>query len=187
MPREAAGYKGRNLHIGEEKSFDYFFRQYYAALVFFANSIIHNHEESKDIVQDCFIKLWDSESINERFETVKSFLYTSVRNACIDFIRKKQVREKARLQLIKNNIEEDFEYFDEVAFAEMMRQVFEHIEELPKTMQRVLRMHYLQGKKYKEIADGLETSPDAIRKQKERAIKIIRQKLLLLFNIFLLF
>lgn len=171
--------------MGEGKSFEFFFRQYYTLLSFFANSILQNEEEAKDIVQDCFVKLWDTQTINERSETVKSFLYTSVRNKCVDLLRKKKVIEKSKLQVIKNN-ENDFEYFDEVAFAEMMSNVINHIELLPSKMQQVIKLYYLGEKSYKEIADNLGTTPETVRNQKGKALKIIRKKLLFLLAIILL-
>jgi RNA polymerase sigma-70 factor (family 1) len=162
--------------MGKEKTFDCFFRQYYAALCFFAQSIIHNEEDAKDIVQDCFIKLWDDAAITEKAASVKSFLYTMVRNRCIDYVRKKKVITKAATQLQTN--EEDLEYFDELAFAEMVRQVLDHIEELPANMSTILKKYYLLGKRHKEIANELSITPDAVRMQKIRAIKLLKQKLL---------
>ena len=171
--------------MGEGKSFEFFFRQYYTPLSFFANSILRNEEEAKDIVQDCFVKLWDSQTINDRSETVKSFLYTAVRNKCVDLLRKKKVIQKSKLQVINNN-ENDFEYFDEVAFADMMGQVVNHIEMLPPKMQQVIKLYYLEEKGYKEIADTLGTSPETVRNQKGKALKIIRKKLLFLLAIIML-
>ena len=171
--------------MGEGNSFEFFFRQYYTSLCFFANSILHNEEEAKDIVQDSFVKLWDSQTINERAETVKSFLYTSVRNKCVDVLRKKKVIQKAKLQLVKND-GNDFEYFDEVAFAEMLAQVVNHIEMLPPKMQQVIKLFYFEDKNYKEIADTLGTSPETVRNQKGKALKIIRKNLAILLTIILL-
>jgi RNA polymerase sigma-70 factor (family 1) len=172
------------VKMGEDKAFDFFFRQYYTSLCFFANSILHNEDVAKDLVQDCFVKLWNSQTIKERADTVQSFLYTAVRNKCLDFLRKKKVMKKAELQLIKNSSNLDFEYFDEVAFAEMIRQIVDHIEELPSRMRQVFKLYYMEGKKYKQIACELNSSPEAVRKQKTRALKIIREKFLSLLNLF---
>ncbi len=174
----------RVFNMGEGETFDFFFRKYYTSLCFFANSILHDEDEAKDLVQDCYIKLWNSHTITERTNTVKSFLYTSVRNKCLDFLRKKKVIKAAEIQLIKAGNDSDFEYFDEVAFAEMVRQIVGHIEELPSTMQRVFKLYYIEGKKYKEIAEQLHSSPEAVRKQKTRALTIIRQKLLCFLTLF---
>lgn len=173
--------KNNVVGLGKEKTFDYFFRHYYSALCFFAHSIIHNEEDARDIVQDCFIKLWDDTTITEKTDTVKSFLYTIVRNRCIDYARKKNVITKAASHL--QHYEEHFEYFDELAFAEMIRQVLNHIEELPANMSTILKEHYLKGKKYKEIAKKLSTTPNAVQLQKARAIKLLKQKLLLFITL----
>ena len=174
------------VKMGEDKAFDFFFRQYYTTLCYFATSILHNEEEAKDIVQDCFVKLWDSHTINERSETVKSFLYTAVRNKCVDVLRKKKVIQKAKLQIAKSG-DDNFEFFDEVAFAEMIREVFGNIEMLPPKMQQVIKLYYFEEKNYKEIASTLGTSPETVRNQKGKALKIIRKKLPFLLPIILLY
>ena len=184
MPNSKQTYKATHVvSMDEEKSFDFFFRQYYTSLCFFANSVLHDEEAAKDVVQDCYVKLWNRHIIKERDSSVKSFLYIIVRNKSLDLLRKKKVMIKAELQL-KNNNNSDSEYFDEVAFAEMIREIFEHIERLPATMQKVFKLYYIEGKKYKQIANELNSSSEAVRKQKTRALKIIRQKLLLLLNFF---
>ncbi|MGN6352963.1 MAG: sigma-70 family RNA polymerase sigma factor, partial [Parafilimonas sp.] len=141
-------------------------------------------EDAKDIVQDCFIKLWDDAVIRDKTESVKSLLYTMVRNRCIDYLRQQKVRTKAATHLQPD--ETDDLYFDELAFAEMLRQVLEHLEDLPTNMGTVLKQYYLQGKKLKEIAKELSTTPDAVRMQKTRALKLLKQKFSLLFLITLL-
>lgn len=98
--------KDNVINIGIEQNFDYFFRQYYVALCFFANSIIHNDEDAKDIVQDCFVKLWNNDIVNEKVGNVKSFLYTMVRNRCIDYTRKQKTITKTKSIPLKS--EEEF-------------------------------------------------------------------------------
>ena len=162
------------LGMGEEKAFDYFFRQYYSALSYFANNIIGDEEEARDIVQDTFIKLWNSQTISERSETVKSFLYTTARNKCVDVLRKRKTTENAQRELTERNPDPDC--FDETAFAEMMRLLNDHLAELPLKVQQIIKLYYVDGKKYHEIASEVESTPEAVRKQKERALKILRRK-----------
>lgn len=191
MPRSKKTYeslqdsKAHVVLIGKEQTFDYFFRQYYAALCFFAQSIIHNKEDAKDIVQDCFIKLWNDESIIKNANSIKSFLYSMVRNRCIDYTRKKEVITRATSYL--QNTEGGIEYFDELAFAEMMRELIDQIDALPGNMSTVLKQYYLQGKKHKEIAKKLSTTPNAVKLQKSRAIKLLRQKLLFFISLLFIF
>ncbi len=167
------------VSIGKENTFDHFFRKYYAELCFFAQSIIHNEEEAKDIVQDCFIKLWDTGDVTGKTGNVKSFLFTIVRNNCINYLRKKKVVAKASLYLQNN--EEQEEYFDELAFAEMVRLVLGHMEELPSRARAILTEYFLKGKRHKQIGAELSMSENAVQIQKNRAIKFLKQKLLFFF------
>jgi len=189
MPRSKKTYeslqegKADVVFIGKEQSFDYFFRQHYTGLCFFAVSIIHNEEDAKDIVQDCFIKLWDDDSIIEKANSIKSFLYTMVHNRCVDYIRKQKVRTKAATHLLNN--QENLEYFDELAFTEMMREIMSAVEELPANMRNILKAYFFEEKKHREIAEALSTSPNAVQLQKAKAIKLLKQKLLVLVLIVL--
>ncbi len=170
--------EGSINHLLDEKNkFDFFFRTYYAALCFFANSIIDDEDGAKDIVQNCFEKLWNRRvSLVEQSDTTKTFLYSMVRNECIDSLRKRKVVIKAYKE-IKRSREMEPDYIDEITFAETVRLVFDHISALPQRTQDVCKLYYLEGKKYKEIAKDLGTSPEAIRKIKTRALEVIRKKL----------
>ncbi|WP_410524467.1 sigma factor [Prevotella sp. AM34-19LB] len=64
---------------------DLIFQQYYRPLCLYATHYLHDIDEAEDMVQDCFVKLI-SRSIMP--ENIKAFLYTSVRNACIDRMRR---------------------------------------------------------------------------------------------------
>lgn len=63
-----------------EKSFE----QYYRPLCIYAMHYLHGDvDRAEDVVQDCFVKLWQKEADND-----KAFLFTAVRNACIDLLRR---------------------------------------------------------------------------------------------------
>lgn len=171
------------LEKGKKEAFAFFFQEYYTALCFFANNILHNEDEAKDIVQDSFVKLWNTRNANYQSETLKSFLYTIVRNGCLNTLKKRKVVMKAEQELKKGGGLSDIEQFDEITHAELIRQVFGVIDVLPAQMQKVFKLYYMQGKNYKEIATTLNTSSETVRKQRTTALKIIRQKLLSVFII----
>ena len=175
------------LQKDKENTFAFFFKEYYTALCFFANNILHNEDEAKDIVQDSFVKLWNTRNANYQSETVKSFLYTIVRNRCLNVLKRRKVMMKAEQELKESGAFSDHDQFDEITHAEIVRQVFGAIDVLPTQMQKVFRLYYMEGKNYKEIASTLHTSSETVRKQKSIALKIIRQKLLSLQSIILFF
>ena len=49
-----------SLSSGNREAFEYVFKKYYQRLVSFAGRYIQNEDIVEDIVQDCFIKIWDA-------------------------------------------------------------------------------------------------------------------------------
>ncbi len=168
---------------GEEKAFDFFFRKYYPALCFFAQRYINDTELARDLVQECFIKLWEKHNTIKNPGAIKSFLYTSVRNQCIDHLR----RQKTAAARMAGNFEipkqwEDTE-INEVVYVETLRNVHEAIYQLPTRMQEVFKRYYLEHKKLEEIAAELNITARTARNHKDRALIFLRKKLNLLLLI----
>ena len=77
--------------MGEVELFNQLFRQYYQPLLFFAMQYIADEEECHDIVNGVFEEVWRHiDQIDH--STAKSFLYASVRNRCIDYVRRMKLR-----------------------------------------------------------------------------------------------
>jgi len=167
----------RALQQGEERSFDLLFRKYYAPLCLFANSYLHQEDEAKDLVQDCFIRLWENHSLADQHGSIQSFLYTVVRNKCIDILRQKKTLAGTQETLRGLTPEWEAEEFCEVTRAETIRRIHSAIESLPAKMQRIFRMYYLEGKKYAEIAGILGIHYDTVRQQKARALELLKGRL----------
>ena len=73
---------------GEEKAFDQLFRNYYPSLTLFAFKLIDNLREAEDIVQDCFVSLWELRHELDHINSIKSYLYTSIRYRCSNYLKK---------------------------------------------------------------------------------------------------
>lgn len=76
---------------GKPKAFEMVFDKHYAALCYFANSFVGDWDESEDIVAAVFIKLWELKDSFPNLRAVKSFLYVSVKNACLNHIRRGRI------------------------------------------------------------------------------------------------
>ena len=92
------------------KGIDLTFQQYYRPLCLYALHYLHDVDEAEDIVQDCFVRMLETERRDAASsapklslsnpQNQKSFLYTSVRNACVDQLRRKILSCKMFLLLI---------------------------------------------------------------------------------------
>ena len=177
-----------SFQTGEEEAFDLYFLKYFSTLCFFAGNYLKNEEEAKDIVQESFIKLWNRRAAIKNSPAIKSYLYTIVRNDCIDKLNAKKKEGLLIDSVAYQQDEWETENISEVIHAELIGSIHNLINELPEKMQQVFKLYYLSGKNYSEIATELHTTPETVRKQKSRALVLLKEKLptvLLLFFYFL--
>lgn len=171
--------KDQEIALGNEQAFQAVFRQHYQALCYFASSMVLDRQEAEDLVQETFSRLWHKRSDFQTAANVKAFLYISVKNACLNFIKHKQrqhSREEAFSYLHETHADNAFDPV--LVETEIIQALYEEIEQLPTKCRRVFKMSYLEGKKNEEIAEALHISYNTVRTQKLRAIKLIRASLL---------
>ena len=77
-------------NVMEQGKFDVLFNQYYERLVLFAESYVGDLETAEDMVQDVFLSLLSRSDFNE-VEYSRSYLYSCVKNGCVDYLRKLKV------------------------------------------------------------------------------------------------
>lgn len=152
------------------------FQSYYSALCQFAGKYLHDCDEAKDLVSDLFTKL-----LSERKElnpelNIKSFLYTSVHNACINYLQKKnrQLEGNKELQYLQKD---EGNYFREVLDSEVVQQIYEEIEALPEQCRAVFKLLYIDGLSYEEAAKKMGITERTARNQKSLAVKKLKRKI----------
>jgi RNA polymerase sigma-70 factor (ECF subfamily) len=108
---------------------------------------------------------------------VKAYLYRLVRNAAIDYLRRKK-RERAHQKEVVylNEISEESIIAFEIE-AKTHHNIYEAIEKLPPRMGRVFRMFYFQRKSLPQIATELQLSVNTVRNQKTQALLFLRKSL----------
>ena len=156
-------------------SFEKIFREYYPVLLPFVERHVGERELAKDLVQDVFLKLYKSYPYFSSEVNIKSWLYTSSRNAALDYLRHLKVRDNNKLLMA-----EAMMYaadVDEVISEELTRKIHEAIDSLPLQCCQIVRMHIIDGKKYTEISAELGISINTIKTQIFRGYKKLRELL----------
>ncbi len=88
------------LKQGDSEAYASFFNTFYAPLCYFATQLVRDKPAAEDIVKDTFIKLWQKHTDFESPQNVKAFLYITVRNASLNFLRHLAVRESTQKELL---------------------------------------------------------------------------------------
>ncbi|MVZ65797.1 sigma-70 family RNA polymerase sigma factor [Sphingobacterium sp. DK4209] len=153
------------------------FDQYFISLVEFSWHFVKCHDTALDIVQDTFVKILDKNiALPDHENAVKSYLYTAVRNASLNYTRHLKISEAYNLE---NPIQEvsDEDVLDAIISAEALNKLYTAIQSLPKGCQEVCRLTYLEGKSNSEVAELCGVSINTIKTQKKRSLELLRGRL----------
>lgn len=163
----------RELKEGKEVAFDYLFRTRYKNLCRFAATFVVQFDVAEDIVQDIFEKIWKKNTQIDESESIDSYLFVAVRNACFTFLKNK--REHVDLEEVKQNLKISEEVV-EFETSELNR-LWREIEKLPLQCKVIFKLVVLEEKKYKDVADSLGISVNTVKTQMKIAYKTLREKL----------
>ena len=157
------------------QSFEKLFKDNYSKAYYLALRILHDDEASKDVVSDAFELVWRKLK-HEEVDNVSSYLLKTVRSACLDYIRKQDIRSKF-VQASMRDIETKtpiFETWD--IHEEKIQAIMDTLEELTPRTQQIVRLCYVERKKYREVAMELGISESAVKKHIMQALSYMRQK-----------
>ncbi|MBI4418006.1 MAG: RNA polymerase sigma-70 factor [Ignavibacteriales bacterium] len=159
-------------------AFDALFCAYHARLCSFSYAIVKSSETAKEIVQTLFQKLWEDAGNLQIKTSVKAYLYQSVRNLSIDYLRQQRSRrtyiadeEAGPEPASPENLEEL------IHNKQLVSVVQESVEKLPERCKLIFRMYWEEGLSRREIAAVLNLSPKTVETQMGRALKALRKHL----------
>lgn len=163
---------------GEPEAFDYLFKLHYRPLVYYGNQLTGNEQEAEDIVVEVFVKLLRKRNDFDNLQDIKSFLFTSVRNACYDHLRYLQRHETSHkdYSYLKGNQETIDD--QEMIKAKVLQTIYHEIENLPAQCQKVFKYVFIHGLSTEQIAAEMNISPQTVLNQKTRALQLLRMSLL---------
>jgi len=158
--------------MSANSDFEQAYRQYYEQLYWFAYQYIADEDECHDVVNGAYEDLWRN-VLNVDFDTVRQYLYTSVRNKSIDLLRRKakHLRFIEYAELTSQRFVDEKRYEQQEYNSYIINKVMSNLS--PKT-RHVLTKCYIEGKKYKEVAEELGVSTEAVKKHMISALKTIK-------------
>jgi RNA polymerase sigma-70 factor, ECF subfamily len=168
---------------GDEQAFELIFQNYYERVVGFCLQFIPDSDESKNIAQQAFIKLWLNRSDVQTVNGIRAFLYTAAKTECLNFMRHKKYiigHQKNVLQekekRMNQEILESFQ-FDRLEYMELEEMIQTAIEKLPEKCRQVFEKSRFENKKNQEIADELGIAVKSVEGNITRALKFLRKEL----------
>lgn len=163
------------LKKGNERAFDFVFRQYYKVLSQFSYSFVKEQIAAESIVQDVFIKLWERREVLGDISNLQSYLLGMVKNQSIDFLRQEKSNSRKYLNLkvaeSANTTEE------QVSINEFEEKLLKSIMKLPDRCREAIEMSRFEGLPNKEIARQMQISVKGVEALIGRSLKLLRVEL----------
>ena len=170
-----------DIREGKENAFAHVFKLYYGALLNYAGRILRDTELANDLVQETFCRFYENRQKLNVSISLKSYLYKSVYNACLDVIKHRKVEaEYLNRELL------DF-YFSKVIQTpeaelalqneELREAVQEAIDKLPERCREIFVLSKVEGLSNKQIAEQLDISIKTVETQMTTAFAKLRKEL----------
>lgn len=163
---------------GDWRSINQIFEIYQPALLFFANRLLYNYEvlDAHAAVQDSFLKLIDRKDSFETLNKIKSFLYTTTKNTCLQSIEKEKVRLRRFEKYITGFDELEDTIVTQIIYTEVISELHKAIELLPEQC-RLIMQKFMEGKSANEISTEMEITVSTVNNQKSRAVSLLKKRL----------
>ncbi len=164
--------------FNDQDAFRQLFRHYYTGLLRFAISIVKVKEAAEEIVEDLFVAVWNKRSTITNISNLRVYLYISVKNHCLNYIRKKgEIRIIDLDQLDTAYTRLTLNPEDIMVASELLQLINKAIHELPPKCRIVFKLVKEDGLTYKEVAEVLDISPRTVENHIAVAVRKIAASL----------
>jgi len=182
------GTKERNIEIKlDKRAFEELFRSFFPSLVLFAQKYVPDQDTAKEIVHNVFINLWEKRQQVDTGSPLKSYLFTSVHNRCLNYIRDQKKFDKDETIFQRMDSADFSDGVDLLEEQELEQRIYDALHSLPEKCREIFMLNRFEGLKYAEIAEKLGISVKTVETQMSKALKILREKLIDYLGMIILF
>jgi RNA polymerase sigma-70 factor, ECF subfamily len=165
------------IRQGDKKQFELLFRSSYVSLVRYAKSLIKDHDDAEEIVQDLFYRFWKDRDKIKIESSLNGYLFRSVYNRCLHYIDHNKVIGQYAKEAQYLNPDSPPDPSDIVHYNELQEKIVSIMEKLPERCSKIFSMSRFEGLKYSEIAEKLSISIKTVESNMGKALKEFRKEL----------
>lgn len=151
------------------KEFEAYFRKLYLPLGMYSLRLVDDADVAEDMVQDAFVMVWQYVEDGGEIDNFPSFIYRSVRNACLSYLRNRH--ETVDETHIPDVGEEEIDTSIRDA------RIWRAIDDLPRKCREVFLMSKRDGFTNEEIAAEMGISIKTVKNQMTKAFARLREAL----------
>ncbi len=134
-----------------------------------------NKEVAEDLTQDVFLKALNAFDRYDPAVSESSWIYTIARNHLINHVQKQH--PGVELETIENTDWDKVDWGEKLSASHDEKRLLAAISKLPDEDAEIVRLKYLEGWPYEDIAEKLGKTSGALRVQAHRALKELKKTL----------
>lgn len=162
------------LTLNDEAAFSELYVRYKDKLYYFCLHLLKSKEEANDIVQEIFIRIWESRNFINPDLSFSSFLYTMARNRILNYFRDIDIDEKVKEILATQKVTEEEAIDSKIIYTEYQVILQNAISQLPPQRRKIFNMSRIESISHKEIASELGISVNTVQEHISEALKFIK-------------
>jgi RNA polymerase sigma-70 factor (ECF subfamily) len=161
----------------EVEAFDLLYYRYSGKLYKFCYKYLRSREDSEEMIQSVFMRIWENRSNLDTELSFKSYIFTIAYNDICKFFRKQSHHKKYIEEAIYENDLITNQTENKVENKLLIEQVERIIERMPERQKTVFLKSRMHGKSSKEIAEELGISSGTVDNYISGSLKFIRENL----------
>jgi len=155
-----------DLQSGKEEPYNKIFEETYPPLCDYIYSISDGANDGEDIAQEALIKFYSKRTNFATVEKIMSFLFTTCKNAYINWLKHEGVKQK-HIGTLKNEFDMTEPAYVETEYLHI---IYAEIEKLPAECKKVFTLLYIHGYTNQEVMAKLNMSASLVSHHKRYAI-----------------
>ncbi len=146
-----------------EKAFKEIVDSYSERLYWHVRRFLWSHEDTDDLLQEIFVKVWSSLPSFRGDSQLYTWIYRIATNESLNFVQKQKIRSALRFESITPRIEEKIDEDTLMNGDQLQRELAKAVQRLPAKQRTVFIMRWFDDMSYEEISEILETSVGALK------------------------
>ncbi|MHA4893308.1 RNA polymerase sigma factor [Pedobacter sp. PWIIR3] len=165
------------LREGQHSAFAEIYNRFYSLLYVHAYRRLNDEDAANDLMQDVFVGLWERRDQLVLKGSLSSYLYAVVRNRIIDLFSHSKVSEKYLSSLGAYFEQDKYEADFKVRESQLRTLIEKEIAALPEAERQIFTMSRMEDMSYREIAEKLDMTEEAVKSKMKRTLKVLRGRL----------
>ena len=160
-----------------EKAFGEIVESYSERLYWHVRRFLCSHEDTDDLLQEIFIKIWSSLSSFRGDSSLYTWIYRIATNESLNFLQKQKIRAALRFESMSSKLEEKIDEDNGVDGNEAQKALMKAVQRLPAKQRTVFIMRWFDDLSYEDISEILGTSDGALKASYHFASEKIKTEL----------